>query len=201
MENKDSDIPIPIKVLGYLIIGLVILYFCKELLGYSSAKEFLESQGSLIAGIIAFIAAVIALYSQRESTKKQIDGQREMEEEKTFRAKTEEVYSAVEGLRIKVLLTRPNMVEDTVRDIDVLLHDLARIVMLCRLYRIVDEDLFLEYRKNTGGFLDTWSILAKNYLVQDSSSHEILNEYKESLNAFQGSTNKLLNFLISLNNE
>lgn len=208
MKNKDCDIATSIKVLGWCLIGIVILYFCKEFLGYPSTKEFLEGQGSLIAGIIAFIAAVIALYSQRESVQKQLDFQKNMDESKVFREKLEELYSDIQALKINITLTRTDMIKNSVQDVDIFIVDIGRIVMLQGLYKIADEELFQEYASCTYRFLEAWSGFAGDYITkqEEGVQREIIPEEVEfrsydiflKSNIFFENTDKLLDHLLSL---
>src|SRR5699024_7151987 len=182
MKNKDCDIPAPIKVLGWCLIGFVVLYFCKELLGYSSYKDFLEAQGSLIAGMIAFVAAVIALYSQKSSVNRQLDYQRKMEEDKVFREKLEEMYHLVQEFKVNVTLTRTNLITDIASDIDIYNKDIAGIIMLQRLYKIADEDIFNRYVYKSVDFLQEWGGIAEDYVINHdgmihNDSEEISSRY------------------------
>lgn len=208
MESKGCDIPTPIKVLGWGLVGLVALYFYKEFLEYPNAKSFLEKQGSLIAGIIAFAAAVIALYSQRESVQRQLSSQRKMEEDKLFREKLEEMYSFIQELRINATLTRTYMIKDHVRDIDIFNKDIGRIVMLQRLYRVADKKLFQEYSGSVYEFLEVWSNFARDYVMEskDGLDKEIDPEELQSRfidfhsksDIFFKNTDKFLVYLSSL---
>lgn len=187
---KKNDFIYPAIFLAIVILLFVIpvgAFLTAEIVGFKTVKSvgdwiyvFLKDQGSLIAGIIAFVAAVIALYSQRESTQKQIKAQRTMEEEKLFRAKIEETYSLVEGLRLRILLARARPVEDITRDISVFNYDLAKILMLYNLYVIsTDGQLFTEYRRSVSDFLESWITVARKYINMKNGNKEELAVWEE----------------------
>lgn len=184
MGSKDCGIPTPIKVLGWGLVGLIGLYFYKEFLEYPDAKIFLEKQGSLIAGIIAFLAAVIALYSQRESVQRQLDFQRKMESDRVFSEKLEEMYAVVQQLKTKVALIRVHLITDHVLDIDVLNKDIDRIVLLQRLYKIADETLFQEYRAISYGYLEVWSDITRDYIEEPKDGKRECTDAEELISRF-----------------
>lgn len=196
MEREDCDIPTSVKVLGWGVIGLVSLYFCKEFLEYPDFKSFLEKQGSLIAGIIAFVAAVLALYSQRESVQTQIDSQKKIEKNRVFKEKIEEAYNAANNLRLKILLTKSKDIKDSTKDIDIFNYDIDKVDMLCQLYEIVSSEIADNYREIATDFLNTWGEYTEKRLTSDGVSKEDADKVVKAICDLSKITDKLIEELI-----
>lgn len=82
MKNNDCNIPFITQLVGYFLVGVVLLYVFKESLGYPSWKCFLEKQGSLVGALIGAIVlagtVVYTIKSQAKNLKDQIDNDREL---------------------------------------------------------------------------------------------------------------------------
>ena len=185
MNNKVEKIAVWSMYIASACFSFAIsVFILNEIFSYGAIEDLSKNHGSLIAGLIAFLAAVIALYSQRESTQRQIDAQHVLEQDRLITSKKEELFEVVEGLRVKALLIRPHMVKDTVLDIDVLYHDVSKATMLCMLYDIADRDLFIEYRQSVEDHLANWSDLSSKMLRGIDIKEHDTQRFKHSSDMF-----------------
>lgn len=178
------------SVLTVAFLLLIVLFFEVKDISY-----WLQDYGGLIGSVLAVIAAIAAISYQSMNTQKQIKAQRDLERSRLLRAKIEEAYSCIEGLRLKVLLTRRNAVKDVVQDIDVFNHDLANILMLHNLHKLIDGDLIKKYSDCITSFLGNWSVVAQNYLDGVDSSQEEHDRHMESFEVFNLRTKDALEYL------
>ncbi|MGL4675424.1 MAG: hypothetical protein ACRCXK_11245 [Wohlfahrtiimonas sp.] len=175
-----------------LVVFFLICMFLFPSVGIDQIENFIARHGSLIAGLIAFGAAFIALYSQREATRNQASIQFTIEDNKLFISKVEELYDTVQRLRLKAILIRSDEVKNSTSAIDELYLDLGKASMICRLHRVISQELFEEYRSNTEFFIDAWSDLAKSKIDPDGTwlVKEVI--FKSRFEKFRESSNKVL---------
>ncbi|WP_155964842.1 hypothetical protein [Wohlfahrtiimonas chitiniclastica] len=184
--------------LGAVLILIVYAFGFMTVPEGKSTYDFIVDHGSLMAGFMALIAAIIAFYSQKQSTHKQIDAQRYLALESLRISKIEELYSVVEGLRIKIILTRSDKVKDPVTDIDVFIHDLSKVIMLCQLHSIVDDDLLNKYKNSVHALLSVWKTCADQMLNGEKLSEEDADEFQKNSLLFLENTDQFLSHLSSL---
>lgn len=84
MENKDCDIPVETKVIGYVIASFIILCIIGSLVGYVDLNCFFKDHGSLIGALIGAIVLTLTvnytIKKQTESVKQQIESQYKLAE-------------------------------------------------------------------------------------------------------------------------
>ncbi len=90
------------------------------------------------------------------------------------------------------MLIRSDEVKTSTSAIDELYLDLGKASMICRLHRVINQELFEEYRGNTEAFIDAWSDLAKSKIEPDGTGlvKEVI--FKSRFEKFRESSNKVL---------
>lgn len=189
--------------LGYLItiyasftaIILFLFIVAFQLLPEKGVYEFLKDHGSLIAGFVAFGAAFIALYSQREATRNQASIQFTIEDNRLFVSKLEELYDVIERLRLKAMLIRTDSLGEVVQEIESLYLDLGRASMICRIHKVISQELFEGYREDTEDFIVSWSRYASKIIKGGHNINEA-RDFELKFGRFKNQTNKVLQELI-----
>lgn len=174
------------KFVASLIIAfpfMAMFAFLVELFGIEAFIEISKNHGSLVAGLIALLAAVIAVIAQKI-----------LERDKVLNAKREELYSTVIGLRTKVVLTRTRHVKDSVISIDALIHDLNKASMLVSLYNIADDGIYTSYRESVNRFLETWSSSF------DNPGETCVDKLRADFISFKSETHNLLSHILQRKN-
>lgn len=158
MKRDDCKIPFVTQLIGWLLIGIVLLYFFKESFEYPSWKYFLEKQGSLIGAILgAIVLAATVAYTikrQSEGLERQVSSNRERDEINALRSNVDKAnnvasrlgFMPFEVLRIKIgqenRADRVGMLASEVSENTALLHGLCcridgELVVLSSSYKAV----------------------------------------------------------------
>lgn len=118
MDKKIFIFPaIFLVILLFLFVIPISAFLTSEVLGGETAKSawcfayaVLKDHGSLIAGIMALIAAGMAIYFQGRSLERQIKSNKDLEYSKVRMQKLEELLLLLSHLKIKMEAIRDKMV-------------------------------------------------------------------------------------------
>jgi len=118
MDKKTFIFPaIFLVILLFLFVIPVSAFLTSEVLGGETAKSIwcfayaiLKDHGSLIAGIMALVAAGMAIYFQGRSLERQIKSNKDLEDSKVRMQKLEELLLLLSHLKIKMEAIQDRMV-------------------------------------------------------------------------------------------
>lgn len=107
MKKEELDIPVPIMVIALAIVISVALYIFVGFTQYESVAKFLESHGSLIAGILGVLGVFVLVWNQNKSTQKTVDTTLRVIRLESFEIKRREDLKELNDLYILIDNTEP----------------------------------------------------------------------------------------------